>query len=156
MRTVRSPRSAGRSGVTSCCAESGDHRVAERREGLEPREKSVEALLVRLVRGQHEPAALRLGADDPAVDELFVDGEVRRDHADDLRHVGGDQLFTELVGAIEERRARQHGLDRTAAGDPRDADAIAARERRAATLEHAARCFRRCREARRSAGAGWR
>ena len=52
---------------------------------------------------------------DPAMDELLVERQAGRDDAADLRDVGGDQLFAERVGAVEERRARRDRLDRAAA-----------------------------------------
>jgi len=93
--------------------------------------------LVGLVRDQQEAAPLRLGGDDPAVDELLVDGEIRSDDADHLRDIRGDQLFPERVRSIEEGRAREYFLDRAAAGTPRDKDLVTARQRRAAALQHA-------------------
>ncbi len=62
----------------------------------------------------------------------------------------------ERVGAVEERGARLDRLDRSAAGHARDTHPVAAGERRVAALQHALDAFRRCRGARRSAGAGWR
>ncbi len=111
--------------------------VAECGKGLEAREKRGEARLVGLVRDEHEAAALRLGGDDPAVDELLVDREVRCDDADHLGDVGRDQLLAERVGSVEQRAPRQHRLDRPAARHARDAHAVAAGQRRASAFEHA-------------------
>ena len=113
------------------------HRVTERREGPEARDEPGEVRLVRFVRDEREAAPLRLGGDDPAVDQLLVDGEVRRDDADDLRHVRRDQLLPEFVGAEEQRAAGLDRFDRAAARRARDAHPVAAGKRRAAAFQHA-------------------
>jgi hypothetical protein len=68
---------------------------------------------------------------------VLVDRHVGRDDAEDLRHVGGDELLLERVRAVEEALACADGDYDAAARFGDDANAIAAGQRRRPTLQDA-------------------
>ena len=135
-----------RSGATSRFADIGDDRVAERGEGREPRAQRGE-------RRAGPTCSRRARSGSPAASAAMIQRltrssstrDVRARRRRDLRHVGGDQLLLERVGAVEERCAR---------GATASIDAAAARRARpctrspqasvsAAALQHAVERARR-------------
>ena len=105
-----------------------DNRITERGHWCESLGQRGKGGQVALVRDDDKAAALRFGGDHPAVDQLFVERELRRHDADDLRRIGRNQLFAKRVRAKDQILARRHAFDRAAAGNPRHRHAIAARK----------------------------
>jgi hypothetical protein len=114
-----------------------DERIAERRVGGEARRQLRRSRQVRFVQHEHETAVLGFGGDDPAVEQMLVDGNVRRDDPDDLRNVRCDQFFPERVGAVQQAAPRLDVDDRAAGRLTRHVHAVSARQRQRTAAEHA-------------------
>ncbi len=133
-----------------------DDGIAERRERRQALPQLRVLRQVRLVGGEHEAAALGFGGDHPAVDEFLVQAQSRRHDANDLRDVGGDQLFAEGVRAVKQARARQRRI-RWRRRRPRARCRPGRRMRSAASGPSArTRSFRRPPMSRRNGGDRWR
>ena len=79
----------------------------------------------------------RLRRDDPAVQQMLVDGHVRRDDAEHLRDVRGDQLFPEASERYSRLRRGSIASIAPPSRFARDAHAVAAGERHRAAFQHA-------------------
>ena len=138
MTTLCCPSSNGRNARDIArCGDLHDRRTRAPHRSAKREANSAASGRSDLFSDQHESAMLGLRGDDPAIQQMLVDGHVGRDHAEHLRDVGGDQLFPESVGAIEQAHARLDLHDHAAGGLARDANAVAACERHRTSLQHA-------------------